>query len=342
MALLEVTSLRTSFATEDGVVRAVDDVSFSVERGRILGIVGESGSGKSVTCLTMAGLLPRRTARVAGRALLDGRDLLAMRPGELRQLRGRDFAMIFQDPMTSLNPVLTVGAQLTEAIRLHRRLPRAQAWARCRDMLADVGIPNPEARLASYPFELSGGMRQRVMIAMGLLNNPGLLVADEPTTALDVTTQAQILFLIKRLRAEFGSAVILITHDLGVVAEACDDVLVMYAGQVVERGPVDAIFDGPLHPYTWGLMGCMPRLNRGACRLRCIPGSPPSLLKPPSGCHFHPRCPYALPVCVRERPGLQPAASRAGPHLAACHRDLAFRAAESNRLFGPQGACVEP
>ncbi len=205
-------------------------------------------------------------------------------------------------------------------------------------MLADVGIPNPAERLTSYPFELSGGMRQRVMIAMGLLNNPDLLVADEPTTALDVTTQAQILSLIKRLRTEFDSAIILITHDLGVVAETCDNVLVMYAGQVAEQGPVDSIFDRPSHPYTWGLMGCLPRLNFGASRLRSIPGSPPSLLQPPPGCSFHPRCPYAMPICGHARPVLEQVESGFGPHFTACHLEPAFRLKESNRLFGEPGA----
>ena len=338
MALLEVTNLRTSFETEDGIVRAVDGVSFSIERGRVLGIVGESGSGKSVSCLTMVGLIPKRNTQVSGQALFKGRDLLQMRSHELRQIRGRDIAMIFQDPMTSLNPVLTVGAQLIEAIQLHRSVPHRLAWERCRDMLADAGIPNPAERLTSYPFELSGGMRQRVMIAMGLLNNPDLLVADEPTTALDVTTQAQILSLIGRLRTEFDSAIILITHDLGVVAETCDNVLVMYAGQVAEQGPVDSIFDHPSHPYTWGLMGCLPRLNFGTSRLRCIPGSPPSLLQPPSGCGFHPRCPYAMPICGNVRPILEQVQSDNGPHLTACHLEPAFRTKESNRLFGEQGA----
>ena len=340
MTLLEVTHLCTSFKTEDGIVHAVDDVSFSVERGRVLGIVGESGSGKSVTCLTMVGLIPKRNTQVSGQALFKGNDLLRMSSRELRQIRGRDIAMIFQDPMTSLNPVLTVGAQLIEAIQIHESVPHRVAWGRCRDMLADVGIPNPAERLKSYPFELSGGMRQRVMIAMGLLNNPDLLIADEPTTALDVTTQAQILSLIGRLRTEFDSAIILITHDLGVVAETCDDVLVMYAGQVAEQGPVDPIFDHPFHPYTWGLMGCLPRLNYGARRLRCIPGSPPSLLQPPPGCGFHPRCPYAMPICSEARPVLEQVRSDNGLHLTACHLQPAFRTEESDRLFGEQGAEV--
>ncbi len=334
MALLEVSHLYASFKTDDGIVRAVDDVSFSVERGKVLGIVGESGSGKSVTCLTTVGLVRKRNAKIAGTARYKGKDLLHMSSRELRQIRGRDIAMIFQDPMTSLNPVVPIGAQLMEAIHLHERVSRHTAWQRCRDMLTDVGIPNPEERLKSYPFELSGGMRQRVMIAMALLNNPDLLIADEPTTALDVTTQAQILNLIRRLRTGYDSAIILITHDLGVVAESCDDVLVMYAGQVQERGPVDDLFEQPLHPYTWGLLGCLPRLNLGAHRLAVIAGAPPSLLRPPAGCVFHPRCPYALPICDNVRPTLKHVSSTDTPHFTACHLELSFRVRETERLFG--------
>jgi len=340
MALLEVKDLHTSFTTEDGVVRAVDGVSFSVERGKVLGIVGESGSGKSVTCLTMVGLTPKRKTLVSGQALFKGQDLLQMNSGQLREIRGRDIAMIFQDPMTSLNPVLTVGSQLMEAILLHEKVPDRTAWTRCRDMLVAVGIPNPEERLKCYPFEMSGGMRQRVMIAMALLNNPDLLIADEPTTALDVTTQAQILSLIGRLRTEFDSAIILITHDLGVVAETCDDVLVMYGGQVAERGPVDPIFERPFHPYTWGLLRCLPRLNYGARRLATITGTPPSLLQPPAGCPFHPRCPYVMAVCREVRPGLERVQPDDALHLAACHLEPAFRTQESERLFGEREAEV--
>ncbi|MBE7550757.1 MAG: ABC transporter ATP-binding protein [Anaerolineales bacterium] len=335
MPLLEVKDLHTSFRTEDGIVRAVAGVSFSLERGRVLGIVGESGSGKSVTCRTILGLVPARRTEVTGQALFKGRDLLKMSRAELRQMRGRDIAMIFQDPMTSLNPVMSVGAQLVEAIQLHEKVAGRVARQRCQEMLAAVGIPNPAERLKNYPHELSGGMRQRAMIAMALLNNPDLLIADEPTTALDVTTQAQILNLIRRLRREFDSAIILITHDLGVIAEICDEVLVMYAGQIVEQGPVEAIFEQPAHPYTWGLLGSLPRLNEGREQLYSIPGAPPSLLRPPSGCVFHPRCAYVLPVCREHRP---PLLAGDGPemtnHRAACHLEPAFRVQESTRLFG--------
>jgi peptide/nickel transport system ATP-binding protein len=300
-----------------------------------LGIVGESGSGKSVTCRTILGLTPARRTKVSGQALFKERDLLQMGPAELRQMRGRDIAMIFQDPMTSLNPVMSVGTQLVEAIQLHQKVSSQAAQRRCQDMLAAVGIPNPRERLKNYPHELSGGMRQRVMIAMALLNNPDLLIADEPTTALDVTTQAQILNLIRRLRREFDSAIILITHDLGVIAEICDEVLVMYAGQVVEQGPVEAIFEQPAHPYTWGLLGSLPRLNEGAERLYSIPGAPPSLLQPPSGCVFHPRCAYAMATCRENRPSLLAGEGQeTHSHRAACHLEPAFRAQESIRLFG--------
>lgn len=336
MSLIEVKDLHTSFETEDGIVRAVNGISFSLERGKVLGIVGESGSGKSVTCLTMVGLTPRRKVRTSGQVLFKGQNLLEMTSRQLRDIRGQNIAMIFQDPMTSLNPVMTIGAQLMEAILLHNATPRREAWERCRDILAEVGIPNPEERLRSYPHELSGGMRQRVMIAMSLLNNPDLLIADEPTTALDVTTQAQILDLIRRLRADFDSAIILITHDLGVVAEICDDILVMYAGQVVEQGTVDSIFDHPSHPYTWGLLGCLPRLNYGKPRLQTISGAPPSLLNPPPGCVFHPRCSYASPACRETRPPLQQVPDEGTVHLAACHLSLKFRETESERLYGDQ------
>ena len=330
--LLEVRDLRTAFHTEDGIVRAVNGVSFTVERGRVLGIVGESGSGKSVTCLTMVGLVEKRAARVSGQALFMGEDLLGMSSRQLRDIRGRAITMIFQDPMTSLNPIMTIGSQLIEAIRLHRRVSKAEAWDRSMKMLAEVGIPNPDERMKNFPHELSGGMRQRVMIAMALLNNPDLLIADEPTTALDVTTQAQILNLIRRLRSEFDSAIILITHDLGVVAELCDDVLVMYTGQVLEQGDVDTIFEHPAHPYTWGLMGCLPCLNLDSERLQNIPGMPPSLIHPPAGCVFHPRCAYAMPICHKVPPPLAPICSESSQHLAACHLDPDFREQESARL----------
>ena len=315
MALLEVTDLRTSFSTEDGTVRAVDGVTFALERGRVLGIVGESGSGKSVTCLSMLGLTPKRRTIVTGSALFKGRDLLAMGDRELRGVRGAEIAMIFQDPMTSLNPVRTVGFQLTEAIRLHGRVPKREAETRARDALAAVGIPNPAERLKAYPMELSGGMRQRVMIAMALLNEPDLLIADEPTTALDVTTQAQVLALIRSLRERTSASIILITHDLGVIADLCDDVLVMYAGRPVEQGAVRDIFGNPQHPYTWGLLASLPRMNLGRRRIRAIKGSPPSLLAVPAGCPFHPRCAYAEARCRVERPPLLGSAE----HQVACH-----------------------
>jgi peptide/nickel transport system ATP-binding protein len=332
MALLEVTDLRTSFHTEDGVVRAVEGVSFRLERGKVLGIVGESGSGKSVTCLSMMGLTPKRKTTVTGRALFNDRDLLTMGDRALRDIRGKDIAMIFQDPMTSLNPVVTVGDQLVEAIRLHERTPKQVCWQRSRDMLGAVGIPNPEERMRSYPMEMSGGMRQRVMIAMALLNKPDLLIADEPTTALDVTTQAQILRLLRDLRRDSDSAILLITHDLGIVADLCDEVLVMYAARIVEQGPVGRIFDRPSHPYTWGLLASLPRKNVGVARIRSIQGSPPSLMSIPPGCPFHPRCPHVMDVCRVDTPALEVVDGDA-EHLAACHLSPEVRQVERDRLF---------
>src|SRR3954470_7525458 len=261
MPLLEVSDLKTHFRTDDGVVRAVDGVSFSVDKGQTLGIVGESGSGKSVTCLTIMGLNPKRSRMSTGQALWKGEDVLTASPRRLREIRGNEIAMIFQDPMTSLNPVHKIGDQLAEAMRLHEDVSKKQARARALDLLKAVGIPRPERRLDDYPHQFSGGMRQRVMIAMALINNPDLLIADEPTTALDVTTQAQILSLMKRLQDDFGSAIIMVTHDLGVMAEIADDVLVMYAARVAEQAPVDNLFRRPHHPYTWGLLGSLPRLD---------------------------------------------------------------------------------
>ncbi len=338
MALLEVTDLRTSFATEDGLVRAVDGVSFRLDAGRVLGIVGESGSGKSVTCLSMLGLTPRRRTKVTGTALFKGRDLLTMPDRELRGVRGAEVAMIFQDPMTSLNPVRTVGFQLNEAIRLHRKVPGRDAETRSREALAAVGIPNPVERMKAYPMELSGGMRQRVMIAMALLNEPDLLIADEPTTALDVTTQAQVLALLRDLRERTAASIILITHDLGVIADLCDDVLVMYAGRAVEQGEVRDIFSNPQHPYTWGLLASLPRMNLGKSRIRAIKGSPPSLLAVPPGCPFHPRCPEAFDRCRAERPFAEPIVAGSA-HLAACHLAPVDRRAARDR--GPVPA-AEP
>jgi peptide/nickel transport system ATP-binding protein len=268
----------------------------------------------------------------SGQALWKGEDLLTASPKRLREIRGSEIAMIFQDPMTSLNPVHKIGDQLGEAMRLHEDVSKRQARSRALDLLKAVGIPRPERRIDDYPHQFSGGMRQRVMIAMSLINNPDLLIADEPTTALDVTTQAQILTLIETLQAEFGSAVIMITHDLGVVAEIADDVVVMYAAEVAEKGGVDQIFKRPHHPYTWGLMGSLPRLNADVERLVQIQGQPPSLLRPPSGCRFHPRCPYVMPVCREEDPALAPVTDDPG-HLQACHLDEETKNREAAKLL---------
>ena len=332
MALLEVNDLKTYFRTDDGVVRAVDGVSFSVDKGQTLGIVGESGSGKSVTCLTIMGLNPRRSAMSSGTAMWKGQDLLTMSPRQLRDIRGSEIAMIFQDPMTSLNPVHKIGDQLAEAMRLHEDVSQKQARARALDLLKAVGIPRADRRLDDYPHQFSGGMRQRVMIAMSLINNPDLLIADEPTTALDVTTQAQILNLIEKLQEEFGSAVIMITHDLGVVAEIADDVVVMYAAEVAEKGTVEQIFKKPHHPYTWGLMGSLPRLDVEVERLVQIQGQPPSLLRPPAGCRFHPRCPYVMPICKEKDPDLLPVSDDPG-HLQSCHLDEETKNREAAKLL---------
>ncbi len=332
MALLEVNDLKTYFRTDDGIVKAVDGVSFQVEKGQTLGIVGESGSGKSVTCLTIMGLNAKRNTITSGSATFRGDDLLTMNSRRLRDIRGNDIAMIFQDPMTSLNPVHTIGKQLVEAIMLHRDVTKSQARGRALELLKAVGIPRAERRVDDYPHQFSGGMRQRVMIAMALVNDPDLLIADEPTTALDVTTQAQILELMNRLQREFGSAIIIITHDLGVVAETADDVVVMYAARIAEQGPVDEIFKRPHHPYTWGLLGSLPRLDADTERLVQIPGQPPSLLNPPRGCRFHPRCPYVMNVCKSTVPGLLPVPD-APKHLQACHLDEQTKDHEAAKLL---------
>jgi len=332
MALLEVNDLKTYFRTDDGIVKAVDGVTFAVEKGKTLGIVGESGCGKSVTCLTIMGLNNRRNTVTSGQALFNGEDLLTMKPSRLRSIRGDDIAMIFQDPMTSLNPVHKIGRQLTEAIQLHRDVTRKQARARMVELLKAVGIPRAERRADDYPHQFSGGMRQRVMIAMALINDPDLLIADEPTTALDVTTQAQILELMNRLQREFGSAIILVTHDLGVVAETADDVVVMYAARVVERAPVENLFNRPHMPYTWGLLGSLPRLDADMERLTQIPGQPPSLLNPPRGCRFHPRCPYVMNICKETEPELR-AISDDPTHLQACHLDEQTKDREAAKLL---------
>ena len=332
MALLEVRDLRTSFRTDDGVVKAVDGISFSVEKGKTLGIVGESGCGKSVTCLSIMGLNNKRTAISSGEAIFKGEDLLKMGSRQLRDLRGNDVAMIFQDPMTSLNPVHSIGKQLVEAVLLHRDVSKKEARLRALELLKAVGIPRADRRIDDYPHQFCGGMRQRVMIAMSLINEPDLLIADEPTTALDVTTQAQILNLMLKLQEEFNTAIIMITHDLGVVAEIADDVVVMYAGRVAEEGTVDEIFTRPHHPYTWGLLGSLPRLDADVERLVQIQGQPPSLLNPPRGCRFHPRCPYVMDVCKSKEPLLAPVSD--GPeHLQACHLDETTKDREVAKLL---------
>ena len=317
--LLEVRDLTVTFDTDDGAVQAVDRVSYTVERGTALGIVGESGSGKSVSSLTVMGLTRfAGNAQISGEVLFEGHDLLKAGDDELRALRGGEIAMIFQDPMSSLHPFYSIGDQLVEAVRAHRDVPKSQARDRAVEMLGLVGIPDPRKRIDAYPHEFSGGMRQRVMIAMGLINDPKLLIADEPTTALDVTVQAQILELLERLQREFNTAIVLITHDLGVVAEVTDDIAVMYAGRIVERGPKDTIFAAPQHPYTWGLLQSIPRLDlpRGDA-LTPIPGRPPSLIQRPRGCAFHPRCAFARDVCVAAVPELGGGGQSAG-HAAAC------------------------
>jgi peptide/nickel transport system ATP-binding protein len=331
MALLEVSDLRTSFRTDDGVVQAVDGVSFNVERGKTLGIVGESGCGKSVTCLTVMGLNNPQNSVSSGQAVFDGENLLTASGSRLRELRGSRIAMIFQDPMTSLNPVKTIGWQLTEAVLLHHDVSKKEAKSRALEALVEVGIPRAERRIDDYPHQFSGGMRQRVMIAMSLINDPDVLIADEPTTALDVTTQAQILHLMRELQEDHNTATIMITHDLGVVAEIADDVVVMYAGRVVEEGSVDRIFDAPRHPYTWGLLGSLPRLEAAGDRLTQIPGQPPSLLSPPPGCRFHPRCAYAMDRCRVEVPTLQ-GSPHDRAHEDACFLDETVKAREAQKL----------
>ena len=324
-ALLDVRDLRVSFNTPDGVVRAVQGVSYSVQPGRSLGIVGESGSGKTVGTLTIMGLTRAPNTEIEGEALFEGENLLTLDDERMREIRGNEIAMIFQDPLSSLHPFFTIGDQMVEAIRVHRKVSRKAAEDRAAELLGMVGIPDPRQRLSGHPYELSGGMRQRVMIAMALANDPRLLIADEPTTALDVTVQAQILDLIANLQRETGTALVIITHDLGVVAEVADEVAVMYAGRIVEQAPVDELFARPEHPYTWGLLDSIPRLDRPVSEgLTPIPGRPPSLIAPPSGCAFHPRCAFAMDECRSVRPQLEP--SPAGPeHLVACHLDAKKR-----------------
>ena len=346
MALLEVTDLQTRFRTDDGIVKAVSGVSFQVDRGETLGVVGESGSGKSVTFLTLMGLVDRRHAEVEGSVRFDGDEILGASGKRLQSIRGRRIGMIFQDPMTSLNPVkkigwqleeavllhndvsrdearrrsIKIGSQLTEAILLHDDVSKSAARARALELLKAVGIPRADQRIDDYPHQFSGGMRQRVMIAMALINNPEVLIADEPTTALDVTTQAQILRLMTKLQDEHQMAIVMITHDLGVVAELAKDVLVMYGGRIVEQANVDDLFTKPEMPYTWGLLGSLPRLDITSARLEQIPGQPPSLLHPPTGCAFNPRCAYAFDRCREELPELRSGTGVVGAgHRFRCH-----------------------
>jgi len=328
--LLEVKGLKVQFATEDGVVRAVDGVDFELNRGEVLGIVGESGSGKSVTAMTLLGLTKDRNTRFEGSVSYKGRNVLEMNEAQLEEVRGNEMSMIFQDPMTSLNPVYRVGAQICEAIQIHEKADKGQARKRAIELLKQVGIPNADSRVDNYPHEFSGGMRQRAMIAMALACNPDVLIADEPTTALDVTIQAQIIELIDRLKDEFNSAVILITHDLGVVADVADEILVMYAGRVVERAKTRSLFYDPQMPYTWGLLGSIPRLDRPKQeRLHSIKGTPPSLIRSPEGCKFRPRCPHAFEKCVEE-PDLVNRVEEPG-HLDRCWLSVA----EKRELRGP-------
>jgi oligopeptide transport system ATP-binding protein len=328
--LLVVDDLKMYFHTRDGVVKAVDGVSYTLDSGQTLGVVGESGSGKSVTALTVMRLIPMPPGRVeGGDVLFRGQSLLSMSYDEIRKIRGNRIAMVFQDPMTSLNPVYRVGRQIAEPLILHKGMSKAEAWDRAVELLDLVGIPHPEKRVKDYPHQFSGGMRQRVMIAMALANDPDILIADEPTTALDVTIQAQILELMEELQNRIGSAIILITHDLGVVADMADHILVMYAGRPVEYGSVDQVFYGPLHPYTWGLMDSLPEYAVDRKNALCpIDGQPPSLIAVPSGCAFHPRCPYARPICSTQVPAYR---QLDGGHGAACHfaGDVGFTRGEA-------------
>jgi peptide/nickel transport system ATP-binding protein len=334
VALLEVNDLRVAFRTPDGIVQAVRGLSFDVDAGKTLGIVGESGSGKSVSTQTIMGLV--RGARVSGTALFEGRDLLTMSGHDLQQVRGAKVGMIFQDPLSSLHPYYKVGWQIGEMIRQHdKHVSKAQARKRAVDLLRLVGIPQPDRRVDDYPHQFSGGMRQRAMIAMAMALNPALLIADEPTTALDVTVQAQVLQVMKTLQEEFGTAIIMITHDLGVIADMADEVIVMYAGAVMERGDRRTIFYQPHHPYTEGLLESLPAYGDDRERLIPIPGQPPSLINLPSGCPFHPRCPYVFDRCKAETPDLGPVGGDV-THLSACWlpHDLSARNARRKEVIG--------
>jgi len=338
MALLEISDLAVRFNTDDGVVHAVEGISYELEKGKVLGIVGESGSGKSVSSLTLLCLTQSARTEIEGEALFDGEDLLSLSKERQRKVRGNDIAMIFQDPLSSLHPFFKIGNQLVEAVRTHNAVSKAAARDRAIEMLGLVGIPDPRGRMDSYPHEFSGGMRQRVMIAMALINEPKLLIADEPTTALDVTVQAQILELLGRLRDETGTAIVIITHDLGVVAQMADEIAVMYAGRIVERADANTIFNAPEHPYTWGLLKSIPRLNspRGE-ELIPISGRPPSLINRPTGCHFHPRCPYVREAHKHTDPQLIPTGSDQH-HLVRC-----LLPAETRRaLWGQLAAGATP
>jgi peptide/nickel transport system ATP-binding protein len=322
--LIEIRELQTQFFTDDGLVRAVDGVSYSLEKGETVGVVGESGCGKSVTALSVLRLIPDPPGKIVhGQILFEGTNLIELSPAEMRRIRGNDISMIFQEPMTSLNPVFTIGNQIAEAVRLHQGLNKKEAMEKAIEMLALVGIPVPERRVHEYPHQLSGGMRQRAMIAMALSCNPKVLIADEPTTALDVTIEAQILDLMRNLQHELGTAIIMITHDLGVVAEMADEVMVMYGGRAVEQGPTRELLTHPEMPYTWGLLSSMPDVaGDTSARLRPIKGNPPSLLNPPTGCPFHPRCAHRDKVpgdlCRTELPDLVPGGRGPG-HLKRCH-----------------------
>jgi peptide/nickel transport system ATP-binding protein len=315
--LLDVRGLTVRFPTPDGVVQAVSDVSFTLSRGETLGVVGESGSGKSVSNLAIMGLLNRARTAIAGEVLYQGRDLLTLSSDQMRHIRGKEIAMVFQDPFASLHPMYRVGWQLAEAVRAHEDVGKEKAWDRAVELIDRVGIPNARSRARDYPHQFSGGMRQRAMIAMALVHNPAVLICDEPTTALDVTVQAQILELIEYVKREFNIGVILVTHDLGVVAETANTVMVMYAGRVMEHGPAGQVFEQPQHPYAWGLLDSMPTIEQRLAALVPIEGSPPSLLAPPAGCPFHPRCRFRFEPCPTERPPLVAPVSEA--HLDACH-----------------------
>jgi peptide/nickel transport system ATP-binding protein len=334
--VLDVHGLTVVFPTADGDVQAVSDLSYTLHRGETLGIVGESGSGKSVSSLALMQLLNAESARISGRAELGGRDLLSLPPDEMRRVRGKDIAMVFQDPFACLHPMHRVGDQIAEAVTAHEKVSNAAATARAVDLLGQVGIPNAEERSRDYPHQFSGGMRQRAMIAMALVHNPSVLIADEPTTALDVTVQAQILELIERVKDEFDMGVILITHDLGVIAETADRVLVMYAGRAMEYGPADELFAAPQNPYTWGLLGSMPTVERKLEELVAIEGSPPSLVNLPPGCAFHPRCIHAFEKCGTALPDLEIAP---GGHADRCHLSPQMkREAQGVGIAGPPGA----